>query len=280
MGTQVGYQMYATCRLGCESRSPTVYGYTLLAGTVLGAVAGVPGLSGHKGYASKLVLSSPKHRLISVFIVGRIIIGFGLASFLMTSLAILQEITHPRSRSLVVASWDSYWILGQVISSWTNFGCSYITTSWQWRIPYIIQVLPAVYILVAVQFVPETPRFMISKGKHEEALKFLVDYHGNGDPDDPLVLYEFDEIMRTLQAEKEAKAEKWSVILSKPSNRHRLGLAILMQYCIGLSGCGYFRSLLRARHSCQPQSSTITTVRRSISLALPIRPSRQVSTLA
>ena len=157
----------------------------------------------------------------------------------MTSLAILQEITHPRTRSLVTSSWDSYWILGSVISSWTNFGCSYITTSWQWRIPYIIQIIPALYILIAVQFVPETPRFMISKGKHEEAFKFLVDYHGNGDATDPLVLYEFEEIQRTIKTEQAAKSEKWSVILKTRPNRYRVGLAILMQYCLCLSGGEY-----------------------------------------
>lgn len=31
--------------------------------------------------------------------------GFGLASFLMTSLIVVQEIPHPRSRSFVAQSW-------------------------------------------------------------------------------------------------------------------------------------------------------------------------------
>jgi hypothetical protein len=44
---------------------------------------------------------------IAVFITGRVIIGFGLASFLMTSLVVVQEITHPRSRSTVAQSWVS-----------------------------------------------------------------------------------------------------------------------------------------------------------------------------
>ncbi len=40
-----------------------------------------------------------------VFITGRTIIGLGLASFLMTSLIVVQEIPHPRSRSFVAQSW-------------------------------------------------------------------------------------------------------------------------------------------------------------------------------
>lgn len=40
-----------------------------------------------------------------VFVAGRAIIGLGLASFLMTSLIVVQEITHPRSREAIAASW-------------------------------------------------------------------------------------------------------------------------------------------------------------------------------
>ncbi|KAK1925411.1 putative hexose transport-related protein [Papiliotrema laurentii] len=195
------------------------YSYTLLAGSVIGCVAGVAGANGY-----------------ALFVCGRVLIGFGLTSFLMTSLAIVQEITHPRTRSLVAHSWDSYWILGAVIASWVNFGCSYMTSSWQWRLPYIIQVVPAVYLLIAVQFVPETPRFMIGKGREEDALHFLVEYHGNGDAQDPLVLFEFEEMKEAINREKAAKAEKWSQILKYRANLHRLGLAALMMFCTSLSG--------------------------------------------
>jgi SP family sugar:H+ symporter-like MFS transporter len=54
------------------------------------------------------LLCTPVHNAdIAVFITGRVIIGFGLASFLMTSLVVVQEITHPRSRSTVAQSWVS-----------------------------------------------------------------------------------------------------------------------------------------------------------------------------
>ena len=155
----------------------------------------------------------------------------------MTSLIIIQEITHPRTRSTVAHSWNSYWILGSVIAAWTNFGTSSMTTSWQWRLPYVIQVVPAVALLIAIQFVPETPRFLLSKGRGDEALKFLADYHGNGDENDPLVQYEFIEMKEAIEREQSAKAQKWGVILKHRSNRHRLGLAILMMFCTGLSGC-------------------------------------------
>ncbi|KAL7425258.1 hypothetical protein Q5752_000946 [Cryptotrichosporon argae] len=195
------------------------YGYTMLIGSVIGCVAGASGASGY-----------------GLFLAGRAIIGFGLASFLMTSLIVLQEITHPRTRSMVASSWDSYWILGSVIAAWVVFGTTYISSSWSWRIPYIIQVPWALFILIAVQFVPESPRWLLSQGQDEAALQFFIDYHGNGDPTDPLVLFEFEEVKAAIRAEQQAKAERWSTILRSPANRHRLGLAALMIFLTNLSG--------------------------------------------
>ncbi|RXK37335.1 sugar transporter [Tremella mesenterica] len=195
------------------------YGYTIVIGTVISVIAGVSKVNGY-----------------AIFICGRVIIGFGLASFLMTSLVVVQEITHPRTRSIIAHSWNSYYILGSVIASWVNFGCSYMTGSWAWRIPYLIQLPMALYVLVAVQFVPETPRFLIDKGREEEALAFLVELHGNGNPDDELVRFEFAEITTALSKEKEAKAEKWSTVLRSRSNRYRLGLAALMTFLTVMSG--------------------------------------------
>jgi SP family sugar:H+ symporter-like MFS transporter len=48
---------------------------------------------------------------------------------------------------------------------------------------------------------------MIGKGREEDALQFLVEYHGNGDAQDPLVLFEFEEMKEAINREKAAKAE-------------------------------------------------------------------------
>ncbi|CED83389.1 hexose transport-related protein [Phaffia rhodozyma] len=195
------------------------YGYTMIIGTVIGCVAGLDGVNGY-----------------GLFVTSRFIIGFGLASFLMTSLIVVQEISHPRSRSIVAASWDSYWILGSVIASFLIFGTSYIQNSWAWRIPYLVQLPMAFYIVIGVQFVPETPRFLMAKGREDEAFKFFVDYHGNGNPNDELVLYEFDLLKKTLQMEAENKEADWSMIIKNKGSLHRLSLAALMAFMTGLSG--------------------------------------------
>lgn len=48
--------------------------------------------------------------------------------------------------------------------------------------------------MAAVFFIPESPRWLMANGKDDEALDFLVKYHGNGDPNSRLVLLELEEM--------------------------------------------------------------------------------------
>ncbi|KAL8279761.1 hypothetical protein RQP46_007856 [Phenoliferia psychrophenolica] len=70
---------------------------------------------------------------------------------------------HPRTRHIVAGLYDASYSLGQVAASWTVFG-----------IPTLLQLVGAFYILIATFFIPETPRFLLDKGRDEDALNFLV----------------------------------------------------------------------------------------------------------
>jgi SP family sugar:H+ symporter-like MFS transporter len=79
----------------------------MVIGSVIGVVAGVSGSNGYAGefLLDKLASTLELSHVPIVFVVGRFILGFGLASFLMTSLIVVQEITHPRTRAVVASSW-------------------------------------------------------------------------------------------------------------------------------------------------------------------------------
>ncbi|KAL8278352.1 hypothetical protein RQP46_009244 [Phenoliferia psychrophenolica] len=109
---------------------------------------------------------------------------------------------------------------------------SYVAGNWSWRTPYILQVVPAAYMLVAIQFVPETPRWLMSKGREAEAMAFLVKYHGNGAKDDEL----------------EFKQDTWGQLFATKGNRHRIQIVLLIVIMQNLSGTaiagGYYTTIL------------------------------------
>jgi SP family sugar:H+ symporter-like MFS transporter len=50
-----------------------------------------------------------------------------------------------------------------------------------WRWMYLMQAVPAAVFLVALFFIPESPRFLVSKGRHDEAVAVLTRLFGAGE---------------------------------------------------------------------------------------------------
>jgi len=70
--------------------------------------------------------------------------------------------------------------------------------------------------------VPESPRFLIAKGKSEKALHILAKAHARGNVEDELVQIEFREIHDTIKLEQELEGSGWLELFKTPGNRRRL----------------------------------------------------------
>lgn len=86
----------------------------------------------------------------------------------------------------------------------TAFGTRTIPSTWSWRIPSLLQMAPSVVQLSAVWFLPESPRWLISKDRDHDALEALKRYHGEGEETE-LVRLEYEEIRTAIDNEKSKK---------------------------------------------------------------------------
>lgn len=75
---------------------------------------------------------------------------------------------------------------------------------------------------------PESPRYLISKDRDDEAFDILVKYHAEGDRDSVFVRAEMAQIKLTLQAEMEGKKESWIDLFRHAGMRRRLFVTLFL----------------------------------------------------
>jgi hypothetical protein len=88
-----------------------------------------------------------------------------------------------------------------------------ILSDWSWRLPSLIQVVPSALQLCLIWFLPESPRFLISKERHEEAFDIMAKYHANGDRQSEWLQFEYAEIRGSIIMERENHNQGWKALI-------------------------------------------------------------------
>ncbi|KAI9931214.1 hypothetical protein MW887_010875 [Aspergillus wentii] len=161
-----------------------------------------------------------------MFLAARFLIGFGVAIAHGASPLLVTELVHTQHRAIFTTIYNTTWYFGSIVAAWLTFGTNNIQSDWSWRAPTVVQALPSVLQMIFIWFVPESPRFLISKGKHEQALKVMADCHANGDQEDEVLQLEMREIKETIKLEQEFESNSWIELIRTKGNRHRLIILI------------------------------------------------------
>ncbi|KAF7195990.1 Lactose permease [Pseudocercospora fuligena] len=173
-----------------------------------------------------------------MFIAARFFLGFGVAIAHGASPLLITELVHPQHRAIFTTIYNTTWYAGSIVAAWATYGTWHINNNWSWRIPSILQAAPSVLQLLFVWFVPESPRFLISKGKVEQAHQVLANVHANGNTEDEVVLLEMQEIKDTIELEKSLEGNSWVQFIKTKGNRRRLLILLSLGLFSQWSGNG------------------------------------------
>ncbi|KAF3181594.1 hypothetical protein TWF225_006635 [Orbilia oligospora] len=173
------------------------------------------------------------------FIVARFILGFGVNISASAGPAYVVEIAPPSWRGAVTGVYNTFWFMGAIPASWVTYGTGlHLPNSDQcWRIPLYLQCVFSGFVLIFSLLLPESPRWLFANDRHDEALAVLAKYHGEGDPNDPIVQLQIREFQEGIS--QDASDKKWwdyRELFNSRGNLWRILMVFLMAFIGQWSG--------------------------------------------
>ncbi|TFK35701.1 general substrate transporter [Crucibulum laeve] len=190
------------------------------------------------------VANSPKDGLAMIY-AGRVISGFGIGGISAVAPAFVSECAPKAVRGRITGMFQIMVAVGVMISYFINFGVGIHmkNTPNVWRVPFGFQLVPAGIMLFGLLTVKESPRWLASVGRSQEALSNLA-YLRRLPPSDESVLAEIAEIEATIAEEREARAGLgWKEAFFGKGNFIRFVIAFvifLLQQWAGQNSVGYY----------------------------------------
>ncbi|KAJ0420357.1 general substrate transporter [Aspergillus carlsbadensis] len=122
---------------------------------------------------------------VAQLIVGRIVTGIGNGMNSSTAPVYQSECAPARYRGALLTLQGTFTILGVVIAYWMDYGTSFTESSFQWRFPLAFQAVFAIFLVLQVIGLPETPRWLVQHDRHEEARAVVgaIENKSSNDPD-------------------------------------------------------------------------------------------------
>ena len=102
-------------------------------------------------------------------LIARFIIGLGLGAELPVASTLVSEFSPTRHRGRMTVLLESFWAVGWIIAAAIGAFVIPNTGDWGWRWALLIGALPLLYAVVTRAHIPESVRFLESKGREDEA---------------------------------------------------------------------------------------------------------------
>lgn len=118
-----------------------------------------------------------------VMVAGRFIGGIGIGLLSSTMSVYVAEIAPPNLRGTLLDLNELFVVTGVVVAYWLCFGTRLLDGDMAFRLPFGLQMVPGAVLLVALTWLPESPRWKVMTGEPAEALAVLAKLRGRTEAD-------------------------------------------------------------------------------------------------
>ena len=96
----------------------------------------------------------------------RFLVGFGLGGQLPVAVTLMTEYAPPGKRGRFIVLLESFWALGWLAAAAVSY---LVIPRYGWQAAFYIGAIPALYVFKIWQLVPESVRYLLNKGRINEA---------------------------------------------------------------------------------------------------------------
>ncbi|KAH8722987.1 hexose transporter-like protein [Phaeosphaeriaceae sp. PMI808] len=157
-----------------------------------------------------------------MYIFARLLLGFGIPFCIIAGSSLMGELAYPKERPIMTSLFNALFFVGSLVAAGISFGTQSMKDDWSWRIPSFLQCFPSLIQIVFIFMIPESPRFLISKDRREEAYRTLVYYHAENDPHSAFAAAEMAQIEHTIRIELDNSQRSWKELFVVPGLRKRI----------------------------------------------------------
>jgi len=186
----------------------------------------------------------------AIFILARFVGGLGVGAASVISPVYISEVTPARSRGrlssiqqiMIIIGLTGAFVANYVLASTAGGSTAdlwFDIPAWRWM--FWMQVIPAAIYFLSLQFIPESPRWLVMKGREREAEEILARLFGAGE-----AARKRAEIAQSLATDRRPRL---SDLLDRPGGRIRpivwtgIGIAVFQQF-VGINVVFYYGSVL------------------------------------
>jgi len=112
---------------------------------------------------------------IAMLLVLRFFVGLGLGAELPVASTYVSEFAPARIRGRLIVILEAFWAVGWTASALIGY---FIVPASEhgWRWAFALGAIPAVYALIVRWGLPESPRWLAGRGRHDEAAKIVAEF--------------------------------------------------------------------------------------------------------